>query len=86
MVVLWWLVPPLAATGLAMVWASWAGRDRDEVKRDDSDAAMARMQRALERPTPQKGQPVSSITLEPSHGVAIRGRVRRPSAQPTQSR
>ena len=86
MVVLWWLVPPLAATGLAMVWATWAGRDRDEVKRDDSDAAMARMQRALERPPPRRGKPVPSIPAEPSHGVAIRGRVRRPSAPSTQSR
>ena len=31
MQVLWWLVPPLAATLLAMLWAGWAGRERDEV-------------------------------------------------------
>lgn len=73
MVVLWWLVPPLAATCLAMVWAAWAGRERDEVKRDDSAAAMARMQRAIERPAPRRGKPVESAPIEPTHGVAMRG-------------
>lgn len=73
MVVLWWLVPPLMATCLAMVWATWAGRERDAVKRDDSAAAMARMQKALERPTPRRGKPVVSATVEPTHGVAMRG-------------
>ncbi|MDX6310297.1 MAG: hypothetical protein QOI06_3343 [Nocardioidaceae bacterium] len=77
MIVLWWLAPPLAATCLAMVWAAWAGRDRDEVKRDDSDAAMARMKRAIERPTPHRGRPVASVPVEPTHGVAIRGLSRR---------
>jgi hypothetical protein len=80
MSVLWWLVPPLAATCLAMLWATWAGRDRDEVKRDDSDEAMARMKKALDRPAPQRDRPVRSTSEEPSHGVAIRGLARRPSA------
>jgi hypothetical protein len=77
MVVLWWLVPPLVATCLAMVWAGWVGRDRDEVKRDDSAEAMARMKAAIERPTPRRGKPVVSRPVEPTHGVAIRGRSRR---------
>jgi len=80
MSVLWWLVPPLAATCLAMLWATWAGRDRDEVKRDDSDEAMQRMKRAIDRPTPRRGRPVVSRPDEPTHGVAVRGRARRPSA------
>lgn len=80
MVVLWWLVPPLVATGLAMLWAGWMGRERDEVRRDDSPEAMERLRRALERPTPQKGRPVVSAPLEPTHGVALRGRVTRPSS------
>lgn len=86
MVVLWWLVPPLGATCLAMLWASWAGRERDEVKRDDSAAAMARMRRAIERPAPQREKPIPSTPLEPSHGVAIRGRGNRPSSGSSPSR
>ncbi len=77
MQVLWWLVPPLVATSMAMVWASWAGRTRDEVVRDDSEEALERMQRALARPTPAKGSPVRSTVLEPTHGVAVRGAARR---------
>ncbi|MGI8701897.1 MAG: hypothetical protein ACR2JU_11935 [Nocardioidaceae bacterium] len=79
MAVLWWLVPPLASTCLAMVWAAWVGRERDEVKRDDSAAAMARMQHALERPLPRRGRPVVSAPVEPTHGVALRG-LSRPAA------
>ncbi|MGH3446919.1 MAG: hypothetical protein ACRDP4_04765, partial [Nocardioidaceae bacterium] len=60
--------------GLAMLWVSWAGRERDEIRRDDSEAAMARMQSALQRPRPTKGRPVESTPVEPTHGVALRGR------------
>jgi hypothetical protein len=74
MVVLWWLVPPVVATSLAMLCAGWAGRERDQVRRDDSPEAMERMRKALERPTPHKGRPVVSRPLEPTHGVALRGR------------
>lgn len=76
MQVLWWLVPPLVATCLAMVWAAWAGRSRGEERRDDSEAALLRMQRALTKPVPQR-EPVRSATIEPTHGVAVRGRQRR---------
>ncbi|MEP6665524.1 MAG: hypothetical protein ABJA81_03655 [Nocardioidaceae bacterium] len=78
MAVLWWLVPPLVATCMAMVWAGWLGRERDDVRRDDSDAALSRMQKALSKPAPRKGTPVASSPLEPTHGVAIRGSARRP--------
>jgi hypothetical protein len=70
--VLWWLVPPLVATALAMAWAAWAGRARDEVRRDNSEAALLRMQRALNRPAPRAVTPVAPRPLEPSHGVAVR--------------
>jgi hypothetical protein len=78
--VLWWLLPPLVATFVAMGWASWVGRTRDDSGRDDSEEALARMQRALARPTPSKGTPVTSAALEPTHGVAVRGAARRPAA------
>lgn len=80
MQVLWWLVPPLAVTFVAMCWAAWMGRSRPETRRDDRDEALRRMQKALARPTPTKGTPVASANLEPSHGVAIRGAARRPGA------
>ena len=81
MAVLWWLVPPLAATCLAMLWAGWLGRDRDVERRDDSEAALLRMEKALRKPTPSKGRPVASVPTEPSHGVAIRGAARRPGVR-----
>jgi hypothetical protein len=84
MAVLWWLVPPLVTTCLAMVWVGWLGRERDETRRDDSEAALQRMQKALSRPAPTKGKPVMSTPIEPTHGVAIRGAAHRPVA-PTKS-
>ncbi len=72
MQVLWWLAPPLAATLLAMVWVAWTGRERDDVRRDDSDEALARMQEALSRPAPRGAPPLPTRPVEPTHGVAIR--------------
>ena len=80
MEVLWWLVPPLAATCLAMLWSAWLGRERDHERRDDSEAALLRMERALAKPTPRRGRPVPSVPSERSHGVAVRGAARRPAA------
>jgi hypothetical protein len=77
MQVLWWLAPPLVATVVAMLWAGWAGRDRDDVHRDDSDEALERMRKALARPTPAKAGRVSPVPTELSHGVALRGSSRR---------
>ncbi len=81
MEVLWWLAPPAAATVVAMLWAGWLGRRRDDDHRDDSEAALARMQAALGRPGPQRpaNAVLTSAPAEPSHGVAIRGTVRRSS-------
>lgn len=86
MIVLWWLVPPLAATLLAMAWAALAGRDRDEITRDDSEAAMRRMGKALARPTPRRGRPVPSAVVEPTHGVALRSKPVRVSSGPSAQR
>ncbi len=72
MQVLWWLVPPLVATGLAMGWVGWSGRERDEIRRDDSDEALARMERALAAPVPRSRRPLTSTPPEPTHGVALR--------------
>lgn len=72
MQVLWWLVPPLVATGVAMLWVGWRGRTTTADERDDTDATLARMERALARPTPSKGRVVASRPLEQTHGVALR--------------
>ncbi len=80
MQVLWWLVPPVLATLVAMCAVAWLGRTRDDVRRDDSEEALERMQQALARPTPSRGKPVASGAIERTHGVAVRGAARRPSA------
>jgi hypothetical protein len=72
MQVLWWLVPPIVATALAMVWVGIAGRTRDDVRRDDSDEALAKMRTALERPAPRASVTAQPARTEPSHGVAVR--------------
>ncbi|MBA2772877.1 MAG: hypothetical protein H0U36_02370 [Nocardioidaceae bacterium] len=82
MQVLWWLVPPLAATVLAMLWAAWLGRQRDDDRRDDSDAALAKMADALARPAPRRArlQSPPAAVAEPGHGVAVRRTPRRPAS------
>lgn len=75
--ILWWLAPPAVATGLAMLWAAWAGRGRD-TGRDQSDAARQRMAVAIARELPQTKRPQRLPTdrhvrrVEPSTGVVVR--------------
>jgi hypothetical protein len=83
MQVLWWLVPPLVATVLAMLWVGWVGRSHAEARDDDADEALTRMGSALSHPLPtprspsrRRPAPVPRV-LEPTHGVAVR-RVSRP--------
>jgi hypothetical protein len=87
MEVLWWLAPPVAATALAMAWAGWRGRARDEVRRESSDAALTRLGSALDRPLPRRAAKVAPprVVDGPSHGVAVR-RSPRPAAEPTARR
>jgi len=60
-----------------MLWAGWAGRERDEVRRDDSDEALDKMANALARPAPTSKRKIASTVIEPTHGVALRGAARR---------
>lgn len=78
MQVLWWLVPPLAATVVAMGWAGWVGRERDGERGEDADAALARMERALSRAPVRARAAVAQSPVEPTHGVALRRTARRP--------
>lgn len=80
MEVLWWLVPPLAATCVAMCWAAWMGRERAEARRDDRDEALRRMEQALARPAPRRGTPVASTAIEASRGVVVRRTSARPKS------
>lgn len=88
MQVLWWLVPPLVTTGLAMIWAAWVGRARDDIRRDDSEAARQRMQKALAKPTPQARAHSAGPTRLPevTHGVVVRRSTSRPVAPSDVSR
>ena len=84
MEVLWWLAPPLAATVLAMVWASWRGRARDDVQRESTDESLARLGSALARPLPRRAAKASPARRpdDPTHGVAVR-RTPRAAAEST---
>jgi hypothetical protein len=84
--VLWWLVPPLVATVVAMLWAGWAGRARDDVRRDDSDEALERMAKALSRSAPKARARVAPALMERSHGVAMRSTRSTRSAESMTSR
>lgn len=86
MQVLWWLVPPLVATAVAMGWAGWVGRQRDDARPEDVDAALARMERALSRPPVHGGSAVAQAPIEPTHGVAVRRTRRRPTSADVQPR
>lgn len=88
MEVLWWLAPPAAMTFVAMIWAGWLGRQRDDGQRDDSEAALARMEAALARPAPRRSlrHAPNPALVEPSHGVAVRGTARRPASRPPAAR
>ena len=81
MQVLWWMVPSLVATAAAMGWAAWVGRERDDGRRDDPDAALAKMKRALSRPPLRSGPALAQTPIEPTHGVAVRRARRQPSTR-----
>ena len=82
MEILWWLAPPVVATGLAMVWVSWLGREgRGEV---DREVAVRRLADALAKPSPIRTPttpPATPRQGERSTGVAVR-----PSSRPAPTR
>ena len=82
MQVLWWLVPPLVATCLAMVWVGVArARPRRRSAATTPTRPWLRMQKALAQADSEQGRDLSRPS-RPSraHGVAIRGAARRPGA------
>jgi hypothetical protein len=68
--ILYWLVPPVIVTLVAMLWVSWLGREgRGEV---DRDVAVSRLAHALQK------EPLPHTTRRPtpsrdrSTGIAVR--------------
>lgn len=54
MEILLWLVPAAVATGLAMLYVSWIGRER--IEREPSEADQERFAAAIMKPLPPKAQ------------------------------
>jgi hypothetical protein len=83
--VLWWLAVPLGITALAMTWAAWAGRPRDD--RDRDEATRARLGAALARPVPPQARRVVVQPSDPPRGVAVRPSSRaNPRREPREGR
>lgn len=77
MEILLWLVPAAVVTGIAMLWAAWAGRPRPEqTQRSESD--QARFARAIVKEHPAARRPRPVAPRDRSTGVAVRPS-RRPS-------
>jgi hypothetical protein len=76
--ILWWLLPPVVVTVLAMLWVTWLGRSgRGEV---DRDVAVERLAKALrkEHPAGTRPSPATSRPRDRSTGIAVR-----PSSRPS---
>lgn len=70
MEILFWLLPPVVVTVLAMAWVSWFGREgRGEV---DRDVAMARMATAMRKPLPGRVSTTPVPVRDRSTGIAVR--------------
>jgi hypothetical protein len=70
--ILWWLAPPVVATGLAMLWVSWLGRaGRGHV---DPEVAARRLGDAIVRPTrvTRTTPPRPARSEERGTGIAVR--------------
>jgi hypothetical protein len=66
--ILLWLLPAVVATGAAMVWVGWVGRERPE--RERTPAEQERFAEAVMRPVP--GERRRPRQRERSTGVATR--------------
>jgi hypothetical protein len=62
MEILGWLLIPLAATILGLLWVSWRSRERKPADAERGMEGMARFRQAMERPLPR---------LDPGHGIEV---------------
>jgi hypothetical protein len=79
--ILFWLVPPVVVTSVAMLWVGWLGRARPTGP-DRSDAAQERFAAAIQRDHPGEVR-VRPRPAEHSTGVAVRasGGTRQPAPE-----
>ncbi len=69
MEILFWLVPPVVVTLVAMLWVSWLGREgRGEV---DRDVAIRRLTQAMTKDHPARYAP-RTPARDRSTGIAVR--------------
>lgn len=70
MEILFWLVPPVLVTVVAMLWVAWWGREgRGEV---DRDVAVRRLADALSKEPPAHGSIRPAAVRDRSTGIAVR--------------
>lgn len=70
MEILLWLVPAAVATGLAMLWVSWVGRDgHGEV---DREVAVERLGKALAKELPAGSRRTPVASRDRNTGIAVR--------------
>ncbi|MGH3362559.1 MAG: hypothetical protein ACRDOM_08895 [Nocardioides sp.] len=80
MEILYWLVPPVVVTLVAMLWVAWLGREgRGEV---DRDVAVRRLAEAMQKEPPAHSTHRPSPVRDRSTGIAVRPS-RAPGAGPT---
>jgi hypothetical protein len=71
--ILWWLAPPVVATGLAMLWVSWLGRSgRGDVDREVAVRLLSEAMAAPSRIREPDSAPRAPVPGERSTGVAVR--------------
>jgi hypothetical protein len=68
--ILYWLVPPVVVTSVAMLWVAWLGREgRGEI---DRDVAVRRLAEALSKePRPRRDRR-PTVVRDRSTGIAVR--------------
>jgi hypothetical protein len=76
--ILWWLVPAVVVTVVAMAWVGWTGRDgRGEV---DRDVAVARLAEAMQGEPTHQRRAAEAPARDRSTGIAVRPSRREPPA------
>lgn len=70
MEILYWLVPPVVVTLVAMLWVAWLGREgRGEV---DRDVAVRRLAEAMQKEPPVHSHQRPTPVRDRSTGIAVR--------------
>ncbi len=84
--ILAWLVPAAVVTGVAMLWATWAGRPRRDERATRAtarDADQERFARAITKAHPAATRPRPQTVRDRSTGIAVRPSRRGPGGGET---